>query len=123
MAVPQRIHSNERIDKWWQNIQYQYRGILQLARANKRDLNRLYNLQNTLYQSRQAYDVFVQSPFPPEATEIRRHMLALMTNLVACLQHASNDNLLERDVLFDVMKVDSEMLETALMENDISPLS
>lgn len=123
MAVPHHELHRQRTQKWWSSIRQQYRGILRLAQAEKQDIERLRDLHNTLHQIKHAYDVFDKATYPAEADNIRRHFLAAITNLIACLQHASHDNYHERDVLFEIMQVDMHMLDMSLMEQDISPLS
>ena len=122
MAVPHYELHRQHILRWWSSIRQQYRGILRLAQSDKQNIERLRDLHNTLDQIKQAYDVFDDAVYPPEADTIRRHFLAAMTNLIACLQHASHDNYHERDVLFEIMQVDIHMLETSLMEQDLAPL-
>jgi arabinogalactan endo-1,4-beta-galactosidase len=123
MAAPQYQLHKQRVQKWWSSISRQYRAVLHLAQTDKKDIERLRDVRNTLYQIKHAYDVFEDSAYPPEADNIRRHMLAAMVNLIACLQHAYHDNYHERDVLFGIMQVDMHMLETSLIEQDIPPFS
>jgi hypothetical protein len=123
MAVPHYEFTKQRVQNWWLQVRSQYRGVFRLAQSDKESFERIRDLPKTLYQIKQAYDVFDTASYPSEADMIRRHLLATMTNLIACLQHACHDNYHERDVLFEIMQVDMHMLEMSLMEQDIPPLS
>lgn len=123
MAVPHRIYHHQPAKNWWSGVYHQYRGVLRLAQSEKSDFQRMSNPHEILQQVKYAYDVFEQTHYPQEAETIRRHMLAIMTNLIACLQHAYHDNTHERDVIFEIMQVDTHMLDIALTEQSIAPLS
>ena len=113
-------HNYRLVQQWWAGLKSNLLLLDRLVTASPTDLSRFNDIDKCITTLQMQFDHLRLQRYPASAEAIRRYVLAIFTNLIASLQHQRLGNNDECGVLFDLATVEKSMLDTCLLEFDIT---
>ncbi|MGJ3239274.1 MAG: hypothetical protein ACFE0Q_11255 [Anaerolineae bacterium] len=111
---------SQQVKHWWSRVRQYTQLSERLSQATVNDLDRVQDIEQCIHTLNAQFRAVEQIPYPKSATHIRRALLAFLMNMITVMQHARLENVDDRNVIFDIAKVDKNMVEIYLEEYGLS---
>ncbi len=115
---PTQISSTALIH-WWRYMLGEHRLFFRLVNESLENLSRLPYLKAIIKKLNSIQAITIAFEYPPQAEEIRLHLLSALRYFIGCLQALLTANRCEAEMLYNLVHADLSMLQYIFMTQGI----